>query len=146
MTADAALLGMAGLQRGEVVLVHAAAGGVGLAALQVTAEAGGVAMATAGGATKRTLLRSLGLSCAVASRDTSFVEDGMLHAAGIKLKLGSADVVLNTLTSPGMVAASLSLLGPGGRFVEISKRDIWSRQRVAMVRPGTNDCFCVQQL
>ena len=44
---------------------------------------------------------------------------------------GGADVALNTLTSPGMVAATLATLTPGGAFVEISKRDIWSPARVA---------------
>ncbi len=41
MTAEAALLGIAALGRGRRVLVHAAAGGVGLAALQVTGETWG---------------------------------------------------------------------------------------------------------
>lgn len=48
---------------------------------------------------------------------------------------GGADVVLNTLTSPGMVSASLALLRPNGRFVEISKRDISSAARIAQERP-----------
>lgn len=48
---------------------------------------------------------------------------------------GGADVVLNTLTSPGMVAASLALLRPNGRFVEISKRDISSAARISQERP-----------
>jgi hypothetical protein len=42
--------------------------------------------------------------------------------------------VLNSLTSAGLVAASLASLGAGGRLVEISKRDIWSVQRAAMER------------
>ena len=46
-------------------------------------------------------------------------------------QVGGVSVVLNSLTSSGMVAGSLAALGPGGRFVEISKRDIWSAARVA---------------
>ena len=57
------------------------------------------------------------------SRDTQFVSE--------ITELGGASVVLNSLTSSGMVAGSLAALQPGGRFVEISKRDIWSAARVA---------------
>jgi hypothetical protein len=57
------------------------------------------------------------------SRDTGFA----CEAA----QLGGASVALNSLTSSGMVAGSLAALGAGGRFVEISKRDIWSAARVA---------------
>ena len=51
---------------------------------------------------------------------------------------GGAHVAINTLTSSGMVAASLSLLERGTAFVEISKRDIWSAARVAQ---GESACF-----
>ena len=44
-------------------------------------------------------------------------------------------MVLNSLTSPGMVAATLSTLGCGARFAEIGKRDIWSPARIAQERP-----------
>ena len=47
---------------------------------------------------------------------------------------GGATVVVNALTSPGMVAASLACLRPGGRFVEIGKRGIWSQAAVAAAR------------
>jgi len=82
---------------------------------------------TAGSPAKRSLLRSLGVSTVVASRDTSFVSD--LAVAG------GVDVVLNSLTSPGMVSGSLSVLRRGGRFVEIAKRDIWAPAAVAAERP-----------
>jgi len=45
------------------------------------------------------------------------------------------DVALNSLTSPSMVAATLASLALNGRMAEISKRDIWSPQRVAQERP-----------
>lgn len=48
---------------------------------------------------------------------------------------GGMDVTLNSLTSPGMVAATLAGAARGGRVVEISKRDIWSPARVAQERP-----------
>ena len=124
VTVDAALHRSAAMQPGEHVLVHAAAGGVGLAAVQVIQAAGALPLTTAGSPSKRALLRSLGVQQVLGSRDTAFVDQ--------LLELGSlADVVLNTLTSSGMVAGSLAALGAGGRFVEISKRDIWSTARLA---------------
>lgn len=48
---------------------------------------------------------------------------------------------LNSLTSPGMVAASLATLQVGGQFVEIGKRDIWSAARVAQDRPDLSYHF-----
>ena len=49
--------------------------------------------------------------------------------------VGPADFLLNSLTSPAMVAASLACLRLRGRMAEISKRDIWCPQRVAQERP-----------
>ena len=43
--------------------------------------------------------------------------------------------MLNSLTSPGMVAATLACLAWGAHMAEISKRDIWSPQRIAQERP-----------
>ncbi len=65
----------------------------------------------------------MGVKHVVGSRDTGFVQ----HLA----QLGGVDVVLNALTSPGMVAASLAALRPGGRWVELGKRDIFSAAAVA---------------
>jgi NADPH:quinone reductase-like Zn-dependent oxidoreductase len=121
ITVDTALLQLAAITPSDRVLVHAAAGGVGLAALQIIQAAGAIAVATAGSGTKRALVRSLESSEAVNSRDTEFASE--------VAALGGADVVLNSLTSSGMVAASVALLNKGGRFVEISKRDIWSTAR-----------------
>ena len=42
---------------------------------------------------------------------------------------------LNSLTSPGMVAATIASLGSHAHLAEISKRDIWSPQRVSQERP-----------
>jgi NADPH:quinone reductase-like Zn-dependent oxidoreductase len=126
-TADAALRQLAGLKPGETLLLHGAAGGVGLAAVQVAHAAGARVVATAGSPSKRSLLRSLGVKVAANSRDTSFAAD-LAWAGG-------ADVVLNSLTSPGMVGGSLSVLRRGGRFLEIGKRDIWAPAAAAAERP-----------
>jgi len=129
VTVDTALNRLAAAKTGQTVLMHAAAGGVGLAAMQIMRAVGAVPFVTAGNPTKRSLLRRLGASHAVSSRDTMFAED-FLSSAG-----RGADVVLNTLTSSGMVAATLSSMNYGGYFIEISKRDIWSTARMMQERP-----------
>ena len=126
ITAQLALQGCAAVLPQDRVLVHGAAGGVGLAALQVLQAAGATALATAGNPSKRALLRSLGCAAVLGSRDTGF--------AAQLAQLGGASVVLNSLTSPGMVSASLAALRPGGRLVEIGKRDVWSAAGVARER------------
>lgn len=123
ITVDTAFGHAAAIGPGNQVLVHAAAGGVGLAALQLVRNLGATAVATCGSADKRGLVRELGIEHVLGSRDTLFVND--------VAQLGGVSVVLNSLTSSGMVAGSLAALKPGGRFVEISKRDIWSAARVA---------------
>ena len=64
-TAYHALMDRAGLQRGETVLVHAGAGGVGSAAIQVAVAAGARVIATAGGPEKVKICRELGASLAI---------------------------------------------------------------------------------
>ena len=123
VTVDAALNHAASLHPRDRVLVQAAAGGVGLAAVQAIQAAGAIPLATAGSPAKRALLRSLGVQHLGSSRDTTLADGFAVE--------GGAHVVLNTLTSSGMVAASLAAVSSGGRFVEISKRDIWSAARVA---------------
>lgn len=110
------------------VLVHAATGGVGLAALQLCASVGAQAMGTAGSASKRARLRGDGALHAASSRSHAF-------AATFALAGSLPDTVLNSLTSSGMVAASLASLHSAGCMVELGKRDIWSPQRVAQERP-----------
>lgn len=115
------------LKKGEKVLIHASAGGVGLAAVQMARSLGAVVVSTAGGPNKRSLLHNLGVNHVIGSRDTVFSEELAI--------LGGVDVILNSLTSSGMLGASISSLNKGGRLVEISKRDIWSPARVFEERP-----------
>ena len=129
ITTDAVLRQAAGLESGETVFLPAAAGGVGLAALQEVASLGGMVVATAGGPPKRAYLRALGINRVANSRDISFVEDLLLQSGE------GVDVVLNTLTSPGLVSSAASMLKRGGRFIEIGKRDIFAAARLAQERP-----------
>ncbi len=120
---------LSGLEAGERVLIHAAAGGVGLAAIQLVQAAGAEVFATAS-APKQAYLRSLGVSRLYDSRSTEFA-GRILEATGGE----GVDIVLNSLTSEGFIDASLSCLRQGGRFVELARRDILSEEEMAALRP-----------
>ena len=93
-----------GLKPGERVLIHAGAGGVGLAAIQMAQAAGAEVFATAS-APKQAYLRSLGVKHVFDSRQTKFGQE-ILEATGGR----GVDVVLNSLTGEGFIEASLSCL------------------------------------
>ena len=121
-----------GLAAGERVLIHAGAGGVGLAAIQLAQAAGAEVFATAS-APKQAFLRSLGVKHVFDSRQTAFGEEIMAATGG-----EGVHVVLNSLTSEGFIDASLSCLAQGGRFVELARRDILSAEEMAAVRPDVS--------
>lgn len=126
-TVDLALHCSAQMGPADTVLVHAAAGGVGMSTVQAASDMGARVVCTAGSPGKRALLRGRwGARAAVSSRETSFTE---------ALAFSPPTVVLNSLTSPGFVGASLAGMAQGGRFVEIGKRGIHAAQRVARERP-----------
>ena len=118
-----------GLDPGERVLIHAGAGGVGLAAVQLAQAAGAEVFATAS-APKQAYLRSLGVKHVFDSRSTKFGEQIMEATGGT-----GVDVVINSLTGPGFIDSSLSCLARGGRFVELARVDILSHDEMAATRP-----------
>ncbi|OUS03282.1 hypothetical protein A9Q81_07830 [Gammaproteobacteria bacterium 42_54_T18] len=126
-TALYALDDLAQLQPGERVLIHAGAGGVGLAAIYIAKHAGAEVFATAS-EKKREFLRSIGVEHVLDSRSLSFAQDIREITDG-----GGVDVVLNSLAGE-FIPTSMSLLNAGGRFIEIGKADIWSQDRVATFR------------
>lgn len=69
-----ALHGRAAIQAGETVLVHAGAGGVGSAAVQIAAAAGCRVIATAGTAAKLAVCRTLGAELALDYTDPSWFD------------------------------------------------------------------------
>ena len=120
---------LARLGDGQKVLVHAATGGVGLAAQQVIAGAGATMLGTAGSPRKREHLQKLGLTCVSDSRSVAFVEAVRDATGG-----AGVDVVLNCLAGP-MTDAGLRLVRPGGIFIEIGKTDIRTPEEVARLNP-----------
>jgi myxalamid-type polyketide synthase MxaB len=127
-TARHALVELARLKPGERVLIHAAAGGVGLAAVQVAREAGAEIFATASPG-KWDYLKSIGIDHVMHSRTLHFADDVLRLTGG-----AGVEVVLNSLNGP-TIAASFNCLRQGGRFVEIGKIGIWTPEEVAARRP-----------
>ena len=123
---------LSGLEAGERVLIHAGAGGVGLAAIQL-AQAVGAEVFTTASTPKHAYLHSLGVAHVFDSRKTAFGKE-ILDVTGGK----GVDVVLNSLTSEGFINASLSCLKQGGRFVELARRDILSEDEMAAARPDVS--------
>ncbi|MFJ9343595.1 type I polyketide synthase [Streptomyces sp. NPDC101733] len=133
LTAYYALARVMTLREGQRILIHAAAGGVGMAAVQLARHIGAEVYATASPA-KWDTLRALGLDDAhlASSRDLEFVEK-FLDATGGR----GVDVVLNSLAHT-FVDASLKLLPQGGHFIEMGKTDIREPLRVAADHPGVD--------
>ncbi|MEV8633593.1 SDR family NAD(P)-dependent oxidoreductase, partial [Streptosporangium sp. NPDC051023] len=126
LTAHHALLGLAGLRRGESILIHAAAGGVGMAAVQLAGHIGAQVYATASPA-KWDAVRALGVPAdRIASSRTLEFEQRFSHGV---------DVVLDALAGE-FVDASLRLLPHGGRFIEMGKTDLRDPQEVVRTHPG----------
>ena len=126
LTAYYGLVVLGGLRAGESVLVHAATGGVGLAAGQLARHVGATVLATAH-PDKHVVLAESGVpwSHLASSRDLGFET---AFADGV-------DVVLNSLTGE-FVDASLRLLPRGGRFLEMGKLDVRRAEEVAAAHPG----------
>ncbi|RKZ83882.1 MAG: hypothetical protein DRR19_18500 [Candidatus Parabeggiatoa sp. nov. 1] len=125
-TAYYALVTLARLNQGESVLIHAAAGGVGLAAVQVASMLGAEIFATAGNPEKRAFLHSLGIEHVMDSRTLAFAEEVMKLTGG-----RGVDVVLNSLGGE-FIPKSLSVLAPFGRFLELGKKDIYQNSQLGL--------------
>ncbi|HEY8978874.1 MAG TPA: SDR family NAD(P)-dependent oxidoreductase [Streptomyces sp.] len=130
LTAYYGLVDLAGLRAGETVLIHAATGGVGMAAVQLARHLGAEVFGTTSPA-KRQTLRDLGVedSHSASSRSLDF-EEHIREATGGR----GVDVVLNSLARE-YVDASLRLTAPGGRFLEMGKTDIRTTADVAREHP-----------
>ncbi|UGT65986.1 SDR family NAD(P)-dependent oxidoreductase [Nocardia gipuzkoensis] len=119
LTAEFAFGDLAHLQPGETVLVHGAAGGMGLAAVQVAVRLGARVIATAGSDERRAVAAAAGAHEVVNSRSISFVDDVLTLTGG-----RGVDVVYNS--SPGeILQQNLRAAAEFGRIIEIGKADIY---------------------
>ncbi|CAL8085094.1 unnamed protein product [Orchesella dallaii] len=132
-TSVACLLDSAKIKREDVVLIHTAAGGVGLSAIEICKHVGCTIIGTAGSKRKQNYLRSLGIKHIFYSRNTQFGDDILKVTNG-----RGVDVVLNSLTSEGFKEATLKACAKGARFVEMSKLNIWTKEDVKEIRPDVN--------
>ncbi|WP_438860839.1 type I polyketide synthase [Amycolatopsis solani] len=130
-TAYYGLFDLGGLQPGQSVLVHASAGGVGMAAVQLARHHGAEVFATASTG-KHDVLAELGLDTVHIgdSRSLSFEDHFRTVTEG-----RGVDVVLDALAGE-FVDASLRLLPRGGRFVEMGKADVRDAEEVARTHEG----------
>ena len=119
-TAYYALVTLAHMQEGERLLLHGAAGGVGLAAIQIAMGLGVQVYATAGSEAKRALIRLLGVQHVYDSRSLDFAEAIRKDTGG-----EGVDCVLNSLAGEAM-NEGLALLRPFGRFLELGKSDFYA--------------------
>ncbi|WP_156669871.1 type I polyketide synthase, partial [Mycobacterium sp. E3305] len=119
LTAYYGLSVLGGLRAGERVLVHAGAGGVGMAAVQLARHWGAEVFATASRG-KWDTLRAMGIDDdhIADSRTLEFEEKFSAATGGV-----GVEVVLNSLAGE-FTDASLRLLGRGGRFIEMGKTDL----------------------
>lgn len=130
LTTHLALNHLAKLKQGENILIHAASGGVGIAAIQLAQQRGAVIFATAGNPEKRAFLKQLGVQHIYDSRTHSFAAAILNDTQG-----KGVDVVLNSLSGKGFIEETVRVCGANARFLEIGKRDIWSKEKMAEIRP-----------
>jgi acyl transferase domain-containing protein/NADPH:quinone reductase-like Zn-dependent oxidoreductase/NAD(P)-dependent dehydrogenase (short-subunit alcohol dehydrogenase family) len=125
MTAYHALVELAGLKAGQRVLIHAAAGGTGMAAMALASWIGAEVFATASPA-KWPVLRDLGVpdSHIASSRDVAFADAFAAVTAG-----AGVHAVVNSLTGRA-IDCSLDLLAPGGTFIELGRTDVRDADQV----------------
>lgn len=128
LTSYYALNVLADIKPGDKVLIHAGAGGVGQAAIQLARLAGAEVYATASPA-KWEFLKSQGVKHVMNSRTLDYADEVMRLTDG-----RGVDIVLNSLSGE-FIEKNLQILADNGRYVDIGKLGIWDSARVSNVRP-----------
>ncbi|HGY55104.1 MAG TPA: SDR family NAD(P)-dependent oxidoreductase, partial [Caldithrix abyssi] len=126
LTAYYAMHYLGRLQKGERILIHAGAGGVGQAAIRIAQMIGAEVYTTAGSEEKHAFLREMGVTHIYNSRSLDFADQIMEDTRG-----EGVDMVLNSLAGE-FIPRSLALLRPYGRFLEIGKTDIYQNSQIDM--------------
>ncbi|KAG6354258.1 hypothetical protein INS49_004863 [Diaporthe citri] len=117
------------LERGQSILIHSAAGGVGICAINVAQWLGAEIYATVGTEEKAAfLLKEFGIprNRIFNSRDSSFLNDVMQATKGV-----GVDMVLNSLSGE-LLHTSWQCVAPHGAMIEIGKRDMMGRGQLAL--------------
>uniref|UniRef100_UPI003F95EDBB SDR family NAD(P)-dependent oxidoreductase n=1 Tax=Mycobacterium sp. TaxID=1785 RepID=UPI003F95EDBB len=137
LTAWHSLCEVGRLAPGESVLIHSATGGVGLAAMSIAKMIGARIYATAGTDAKREMLSEMGVEYVGDSRSVAFADEilDITNGAGV-------DIVLNSL--PGeAIRAGMQILAPGGRFIELGKKDVFADASVGLAALARSGSFSV---
>ena len=122
------LMDMAAIRAGDKVLIHAGAGGVGMAAIMLAKHFGAEVYATASSG-KQDILREMGVARVYDSRTLDFADGIMEDTGGY-----GVDIVLNALAND-FIPKSIGITARNGRFVEIGKNRTWTHAQVAAERP-----------
>ena len=130
----------AGLDAGETVLIQSAAGGVGLAAVQLAIARGARVIGVVGTADKAAHLRALGVA-GVIERGREDVPARVRALVGER----GVDVVLNTRGGAD-IQMGLDLLAPGGRYVEIALAGLQASGPLDLSRLIDNQSFITVNL
>ena len=128
LTASYALEKIAQISAGKRILIHAAAGGTGMAAVQLALQAGAEVFATASRG-KWEFLQSLGIKHILNSRTLDFTDEIIKLTAG-----EGVDLVFNSLSGE-FRERSIDLLTDNGCFLEIGKRDVWDIEKFKQIKP-----------
>ncbi|WP_156763356.1 polyketide synthase dehydratase domain-containing protein, partial [Mycobacterium scrofulaceum] len=140
LTAWHSLCEVGRLAPGERVLIHSATGGVGLAAVSIAQMLGARIYTTAGSDSKREMLRGLGVEYVGDSRSVDFADEirDLTDGYGV-------DVILNSL--PGeAIHRGVKLLAPGGRFIELGKKDVHADAGLGLAALAKSASFAVVDL
>ena len=140
LTAYYALVEVARIRRNDLVLIHAGAGGVGQAAIQVANAYGARVFATAGSDEKRAFLSEQGVEQVMDSRTLEFADEVMAYTQG-----DGVDIVLNCLSGE-YLRKSLGLLSRHGCFIELGKRDIVENRPLDLRQLADNRSFATVDL
>ncbi|RDA87207.1 hypothetical protein CP532_2547, partial [Ophiocordyceps camponoti-leonardi (nom. inval.)] len=124
LTAYYVLDKLARLSSGESVLIHAAAGGVGFAAIQIAKLRGARILGTAGSPERRKYVQGLGAEIVFDSRSVTLCESVMAATEG-----RGVDVVLNCLSGT-LLAQSAACLAPFGRFIDTGRTNTKGHTRL----------------
>jgi len=134
VTAYYSLVHLCRIRKGEKILIHAAAGGVGVAAIHIANAAGAEIYATVGSEEKKAYIESIGVPSGniLNSRSLKFA-DRLMELTGGE----GVDIVLNSLSGEA-IYKSIRCLAPYGRFVEIGKTDIYRNSKLGLQPFGNN--------
>jgi acyl transferase domain-containing protein/NADPH:quinone reductase-like Zn-dependent oxidoreductase/surfactin synthase thioesterase subunit/NAD(P)-dependent dehydrogenase (short-subunit alcohol dehydrogenase family)/SAM-dependent methyltransferase len=134
VTAYYSLVYQCRIRKGEKILIHAAAGGVGIAAIHIAKAAGAEIYATVGSQEKKAYIESIGVrpDHILNSRTLEFADQLMMLTGGV-----GVDIVLNSLSGEA-IYKSIRCLAPYGRFVEIGKTDIYRNSKLGLQPFGNN--------